>query len=99
MLRVIFLKNHNFVLVRLVYNLIIFVLGNMSPIPGSDNSKEDEAVVPFPFSNFDAPHEHPVNIIHSGEDQMSHSGHLNRAYVNTENLNGACCSIPHIDLT
>ena len=38
---------------------------NMSPIPGSDNSKEDEneANVPFPFSNFEAPHEHPTGLL------------------------------------
>ena len=41
------------------------VEGNMTPIPGSDNSKEDEneAVVPFPFSNFEAPHEHPTGLL------------------------------------
>ena len=36
----------------------------MSPIPGSNNSKEDEETIgPFPLSNFDAPHEHPTGCV------------------------------------
>lgn len=77
---------------------------NMSPIPGSDNSKEDEneANVPFPFSNFEAPHEHPTGLLEAAgghhENRMmdsSNSGYYNGGYVTTENMNGGR-SIPPI---
>ena len=62
----------------------------MFPIPGSDNSKEDEEDVPFPFSNFDAPHEHPTNLLHFDETRRanpsgSSAGIDNQAFVPTEN--------------
>ena len=78
------------------------VEGNMTPIPGSDNSKEDEneAVVPFPFSNFEAPHEHPTGLLEATgghhENPMMDSprtrssingGYYNGGYVPTENMN------------
>ena len=78
------------------------VEGNMTPIPGSDNSKEDEneAVIPFPFSNFEAPHEHPTGLLeatggHHGNPMMDSSrtrssingGYYNGGYVPTENMN------------
>ena len=78
------------------------VEGNMTPIPGSDNSKEDEneAVIPFPFSNFEAPHEHPTGLLeatggHHENPMMDSSrtrssingGYYNGGYVPTENMN------------
>ena len=63
----------------------------MSPIPGSNNSKEDEETIgPFPLSNFDAPHEHPTTLLHVQEtDQTNPSGSNagidNEAFLPTEN--------------
>ena len=65
----------------------------MSPIPGSDNSKEDEEfMTPFPFSNFDAPHELPTTLLHVEETHRinpsgSNAGFDNAAFVPTENSN------------